>query len=195
MPVFIDFGHSFVDCKNLNAMLNNSDDIIKTACRYDDRNPIINEAKCVNHCGDSSGYNWNPYFDRATGTFSPQIADRYFIDPTRHNISHDIMFLYSISQNYNFSDVANAGYIGTALVSNFILNKFLPPNTRYGSRENLNMNTDHVYNVHSSFVLLNNIVVDPRFNMDNDRLYIGQTLYKTIDIWHGQGLGHQFTST
>jgi hypothetical protein len=194
MPVFIDFGHSFVDCKNLKAMLNNSDDIIKTACRYDESNPIINEAKCVRQCGDNTGYNWNPYFERATGTFRPQIADMFYIDPTRHNISHDIMFLYSISQNYNFSAVANVGYMGTSFVSNFLLNKFLPPNTQYGSRENVSGALDHVYNVHSAFTLINNIVADPQFNIDNDRLFIGQVPYKTIDIWHGQGLTHQFTS-
>lgn len=194
MPVFIDFGHSFVDCKNLNAMLNNSDDIIKTVCRNDEYNPIKSQSKCLSECGNETGYNWNPTFERSTGTFHLQTADQFYIDPSRHNISHDIILLFDIQKNYDFSLVANVGYIGTSLVSNFLLSKFLLPYTQYGSRENLNMNIDHVYNVHSAFTLINNIVADPRFNIDNDRLYVGQNLYKTIDIWHGQGLAHRFTS-
>ena len=195
MPVFIDFGHSFVNCTNLNAAIHDSDTIIKTTCRHDQTNQDINQAKCLDNCGDNTGYNWNPNFNYATGTFNPQTAQRYYIDPTRHNISHDIKFLVNLRDNYDYSNVAGVGYMGRTLVSDFLLTKLIPPDTQYGSRENLSMNNDHVYNVHSAFNLLNNIVADPEFNIANNLLYAGQTLYKTIDIWHGQPIaGHQFTS-
>ena len=81
------------------------------------------------------------------------------------------------------------------MIKRDLFDKLYQPDTHYGSREDLNMAVNRVYNVHSAFHLINNIVENPQFNIDNDTLYAGQTIYKTIDIWHGQDLAHQFTSS
>jgi hypothetical protein len=195
IPVLIDYGHIFANCKNLNILLNSSDEIIKTACDHDNYNPDIAERSCPNLCGNFTGYNWNPHFNRQSRTFERQIADYYFIDPTRKNITHDLKLLNYVKENLsnrNFTAIINSNYIGRTLIRDFLRTKILDLDSAYGSAQNTNVSNDRCYNVHSAFHLINEIVANPEFNANNDLLYAGKQLYRTIDIWHGPNLVRPF---
>ena len=195
MPVIIDYGHSFVNCRNIDMLMHDSEEIIRTACNHDVRNPVQTERACRNSCGDQAGYNWNPPYNHRNNTFHPQARDRYFIDPTRHNITHDTHLLFKIKRilsRCNPSAIVNSDYIGRTLLQDFFRTKVFDSETEYGSSENLSVDINRVHNVHSAFTLINNIVSHPDFNTNNDIAHVGKTLYKTIDIWHGSGLTRRF---
>jgi hypothetical protein len=196
IPVIIDYGHIFANCKNINQLLNSSDEIIKTSCEHDNSNPSVAERQCVNRCGDATGYNWNPIYNRATRTFNPQTPVYYFIDPTKKNITHDVKLLNLIRNNLsnrNFDVLINSNYIGRTLMGDFFRTKLIDLETPYGSSQNPNPDNRACYNVHSAFFLINEIIANPEFNANNDLLFVGKTLYKTIDIWHGANVNRAFT--
>jgi hypothetical protein len=195
IPVLIDYGHIFANCKNLNRLLNSSDEIIQTACDYDNFNPSFAERSCPNECGNFSGYSWNPIYNRATRTFRPQTREYFYIDPTKKNITHDVKLLNLVKQilsNRNFDAIVNSNYIGRTLIGDFLRTKIVDLDTTFGSAQNTNAMNDRCYNVHSAFHLINEIVANPEFNANNDLLYAGKQLYRTIDIWHGPDLARPF---
>lgn len=192
LPVFIDFGRSFVDCQNLNSLLNKSDEIIKTVCKYDDTNLEKTERACPAKCGSLSGYKFNPDFNYSTGLFDKQIEENFFIDPTRHNISHDIKFLCYIEKYIDFTQVKDGSYMDKTFLSDF-LPKLAELDNIYGTRENLNISKDKIYNVIGASESLTNIVSNQEFNLGNDKLFVGKTVYKTIDMWAGEELTNEFS--
>lgn len=193
MPVFIDFGHSFIDCKKANNSLNNSNEIMKTVCRYDETNTNKAESVCLNECGNTVGYEWVPKFDYTKQQFFPQNKDNYFINQTRRNASHDLRFLHMIKNNYDFSDVKDGGYIHKTFLTDFF-NKLSPMSTDYGTEENTHTGLDKIRNVIIAFYYLNKIVSNPEFDTGNDLLYAGKTPYKTVTMWaNGSEFAHKYS--
>jgi hypothetical protein len=195
LPVIIDYGHIFANCQNLNNLIHNSNEIIQTTCNFDSTNPIAQERVCKRECGDDKGYNWLPIYNYATRSFNQQTPGRYYIDPTRRNISHDVKLLNYIKEylsRINFAGIRNSTYIGQSFLSNFLESKIINMQTDFGSSENISANLQRVYNVYNAFSLINEIVDNPEFNTNNDLLFVGKTLYKTIDIWHGPNVNRPF---
>ena len=80
-------------------------------------------------------------------------------------------------------------------MGDFFRKRILDLQTDYGSAQNTNASNDRCYNVHSAFHLINEIVANPDFNVNNELLFAGKALYKTIDIWHGPDLNRPFQTS
>jgi len=189
LPVIIDYGRCFVDCDGITNEIHNSFRIRKKVCDYDSHDETIPSEKrtCVNRCGDQTGYDNTTIFDYEMGRFIPNEEDKYYVDSARSNISHDLRILYELKL-YNIDSPSN--FIENEL--NNFLQKINEKDSNFGERENLDPSIQKIYNVHSAFTLLNNIVSNQQFNTENDIYYSTKKLYKTIHIWHGQPFTNMF---
>ena len=188
IPVILDYGHSFVDCDNLQTFIHNATntnstkEIIRIVCDNDNSNPDPSKQSCQTTCGNEVGYNWIPDYDKSTSTFSTDSVHHYFIDQTRPNRSHDLRILDMLKRDFDFSEIPDSEYIKRVFVDGF-LNKFKLWDDKYGTPEDVNPNFDKIYNVHTAAKLLTQIIVSDDFIRENDDMYSTETLYGTIDIW------------
>jgi hypothetical protein len=202
IPIIIDYGHSYINCDHMKRLISNPDErgliqnsenIIKKVCSYDNSNPDSNKNKCKDTCGDKTGYTWTPSYTRSTHTFKPQTKDNYYIDPVRPNRTHDLHLLSIIKTEFDFKHVSRTNFIGKSLISDFFDKKVQVSQSPFGSSENMNILTDKVYNVNTAYRLLNDIVKNTDFNLNNDPLFTSKKLYKTINIY--TDLSRPFSTT
>jgi len=196
IPVIIDYGRSFINCKDMDASKVNSQEIMKTVCRNDVRSE--SSASCVETCGNQTGYKFSTDYDEKTDTFAPSTFTS-FIDYTRRNISHDLRLLSEIRHYFDFNNLTKKSFIVKNLVTDF-LNRLVVMDDRFGTHEQTTKTkpktqippsflgkifnkTPTIDNVIMAADKLTDIISDPQFNINNDQILGRKTLYGTLNIW------------
>ena len=180
IPVLIDYGRCFVNCKAMNASINSSEEVMKLVCQNDNRS----RGSCIDTCGDRAGYQFSTNYDDQRKTFVKSKADNFFIDYTRRNMSHDLRLLNDIIDNFDFSAVSGGKeYIQQTLISDFFEKKMRPMDTDFGSMEHETSPTGRISNVNDAARLLTTIVSNSQFLAKNDEFLGRKTLYGTLHIW------------
>ena len=181
IPVLIDYGRCFVNCKAMNSAINSSEEIMKVVCQNDSR---AKGGVCLENCGNAAGYTFSTNFDDQAKSFVRARADNFYIDYTRRNMSHDLRLLNDITDTFNFSAVSGGKeYIQQTLIADFFMKKMRPMDTDYGSIEHESSPTGRIANVNDAARLLTEIVTNPQFIAKNDEFLGKKTLYGTLDIW------------
>ena len=181
IPVLIDYGRCFVNCKAMNSAINSSEEIMKVVCQNDSRSK---GGVCLENCGNATGYTFSTNFDDKSKSFVRARADNFYIDYTRRNMSHDLRLLNDITDTFNFSAVSGGKeYIQQTLIADFFMKKMRPMDTDFGSTEHEFSPTGRIANVIDAAQLLTEIVANPQFIAKNDEFLGKKTLYGTLDIW------------
>jgi hypothetical protein len=166
MPILIDFGRSYFNCENLKTGTLTSPNLMRNVCKYDNRNPIVENRFCANNCGDEKGYgffgNLNP-----DGTIRPTDHKSYWINRGMRNISHDLRLMGDLKQ-----------YISLSRLNMSIpyINQFneLLGNIHYRGCGGFGMPEipktvlpmDPINNIHDVANYLENIIILPEFKTD-----------------------------
>jgi hypothetical protein len=181
IPVLIDYGRCFVNCKAMNSAINSSEEIMRVVCQNDSRSK---GAVCLENCGNATGYQFSTDYDDRTKSFVRARADNFYIDYTRRNMSHDLRLLNDIIDTFNFSAVSSGKeYIQQTLIADFFMKKMRPMDTDFGSIEHESSPTGRISNVNDAAQLLTEIVANPQFVAKNNEFLGRKTLYGTLDIW------------
>ena len=190
IPVLIDYGRCFVNCKVMNAAINSSEEIMKVVCQNDSRSK---GGVCLDSCGNDTGYQFSTNYDDKKNTFVSARDDNFYIDYTRRNMSHDLRLLNDITDTFNFSAVSVGDeYIQKTLIADFFMTKMRPMDCEFGSMERESSPTGRISNVNDAARLLTEIVANPQFIAKNNE-FLGtnkKTLYGTLQIW--TDLSHNF---
>ena len=156
IPVFIDYGRSYVNC---DSPILNSKEIFNIVCN--------NEKQCPIRCGDYSGYSFSGNI-KPDGTFGDTNSDDYYINSAKRNMSHDLRLISDIKSNYHFSNL-NSSIKFIRLWKNFISN--LNYSNTFGTPESINVSQSSeslIYNVVRAHEELDKIILEPSFvAMDN----------------------------
>jgi len=207
MPVIIDYGRSFINCKELDASKVSSDEIMKSVCRNDVRSK--SSASCIETCGNASGYKFSTDYDEKTDTFKPSSIDISFIDYTRPNISHDCRLLHELLHYFEFKNLTKKSFIVKNLVTDFF-DRLDRMDDRFGTHEKTTSTapkeqsaptflgkifnkTPTIDNVIMAADRLTDIISNPQFNINNDQILSGKTLYGTLHIWTDLSRPFQFS--
>jgi len=186
IPVIIDYGHCFVNCKQINESLTNSEEIMKIVCNYDSQRNRENPS-CPVICGNRSGYRYSTDLDK-TGQFKSATAQNNFTDYTRKNISHDCRLLHELLHYFDFNRLPKESFIVQNLVVG-ILENLARMDDRFGTHESSEM-SGPINNVILAAHKLTEIISQPKFNIHNDSLIGQKKLYGTLYIW--TDLSHPF---
>ena len=190
IPIIIDYGRCFINCKQMDGSKANSKEIMKTVCSKDSQR-IPSNSMCNETCGNYTGYQFSTNYDVKTDTFEPSTISEYFIDYTRHNISHDLRLLNEIRSNLDFSNLAQGSFIVKKLVRK-VFNRLAEMDNRFGTHEEtrkshllnrLFRKEPSIDNVIMAASKLTDIISDPQFNINNDSILNTKTLYGTLQIW------------
>lgn len=177
MPILIDYGRCWIDCKNLRESLENTQDIMKIVCDNDNSNESY--GVCKNNCGNKSGYK----------IASKHIKDGLFEDPTQNtnyvaltnrNKTGDLRVLLTLKKNTDFSDLPDIEYLN--MFKNLIDNKLHQLEENMYGPENLSISSEAIYNVDGASSELEKIVRDPSFIEYNNR-FIDNPIYGTMNIY------------
>lgn len=179
MPIIIDYGRSWIDCKNFIDLMENTQDIMKIVCDNDNQNTDVSQRVCKNNCGNKTGYKIISTHIK-DGIFSPPIENTSYVALTNRNKTADLRVLLTLKKNTHFSDLPDIEYLN--MFKNLIDNKLheLPENM-YGP-ENLSISSDTIYNVDGASSELEKIVRDPSFIFYNNR-FIDNPIYGTLTIY------------
>jgi hypothetical protein len=153
IPKIIDYGRSFFDNGNLNSKK-----------IY---NKVCSEADCSPDCGENSGLAWlNP---------KPYLT----ISSSTKNESHDLRLLNTTGKNmdqlWDIHHTIPAG--ATFFETNKVLEKVvygvsLPrDNKEYGTKENLTITPDKIYNVNGAYQALKSVIHNPAVVAENQKTY------------------------
>jgi hypothetical protein len=183
IPVIIDYGHCFVNCKQMNQSKPNSPEIMKIVCNNDAiRNP--KKPSCLDICGNSSGYHYSTNLDEKDEFLLPSIKNN-FKDYTRKNISHDCRLIHEILYYFNFSRLTKENFIVQNLVTG-IFHNLADMYNRFGTYEEID-DEDSLPNTLNNIIRLsdklNKIISQPEFLIHNDFLLGEKKLYGTLQIW------------
>jgi hypothetical protein len=153
IPKIIDYGRSFFDNGNLNSRK-----------IYD---KICTEKDCKPKCGQASGFGW---LDK-----KPYIT----ISSSQKNESHDLRLLRIIARNMD--DILNIHHVkpteATFVETDKLLKKIVygvslrQGNRAYGTKENLTINPQKIYNVNGAYLALKEIIMKPAVMAENQRNY------------------------
>ena len=190
IPVIIDYGHCFVNCKQMNESKPNSVEIMKIVCNNDAiRNP--KNPSCRHTCGNLSGYHYSTNLDE-TSEFLLASVENNFIDYTRKNISHDCRLMHEILYYFDFNHLPKENFIVQNLVIG-IFDNLAKMYNRYGTYEQLDDDSDGsdgdeslsktINNVIAASDKLTEIISQPEFNIHIDSLLREKKLYGTLQIW------------
>jgi hypothetical protein len=187
IPVIIDYGHCFINCKQMNESKPNSIEIMKIVCNNDSkRNP--KNPSCRHTCGNFSGYHYSTNLDEKD-EFLLASADNNFKDYTRKNISHDCRLMHEILYYFNFSRLSKENFIVRNLVKG-IFHNLADMYNRFGTYEETNDDLDDednlpntINNVIKASDKLTEIIAQPEFVIHNDFLLGDKKLYGTLQIW------------
>ena len=156
IPVFIDYGRSYVNC---DSPILNSKEIFNIVCN--------NEKQCPIRCGDYSGYSFSGNI-KPDGTFGDTNRDDFYINSAKRNMSHDLRLISDIKSNYDYGNL-NSRIQFIRLWKNFISN--LNYTDTFGTPEAINVSQSSeslIYNVVRAHEELDKIILDPSFvAMDN----------------------------
>ena len=190
IPVIIDYGHCFVNCKQINESLANSEEIMKIVCNNDSQRNRENPS-CPVICGNRSGYHYSSDLDK-TGTFTSASAQTNFIDYTRKNISHDCRLLHELLYYFDFDRLPKENFIVQQLVIG-IFENLTRMDDRFGTHEDAELSGININNVIIAASKLTDIITQPKFNIYNDSLLAKKKLYGTLNIWTDLSRPFQFS--
>jgi len=191
IPIIIDYGHCFVNCKQMNQSKPNSLEIMKVVCNNDViRNP--KKPFCLHTCGNRTGYHYSTNLDE-NDEFLLASEKNNFKDYTRKNISHDCRLIHEILYYFNFSNLTKENFIVKNLVTG-IFDNLSKMYNRYGTYEDTYSNSDSesdfeqdfpeiIINIIQLSNKLNQIISQPEFLIYNDFLLREKKLYGTLQIW------------
>ena len=189
IPVIIDYGHCFVNCKQMNESNLNSVEIMKIVCNNDTkRNP--KKSYCRDTCGNLSGYHYSTNLDE-TDEFLLASAENNFIDYTRKNLSHDCRLMHEILYYFDFNHLPKVNFIVHNLVSG-IFDNLAKMYNRFGTYEEIDEINEFdddeslsktINNVIKASDKLTEIIAQPEFVIHNDFLLGDKKLYGTLQIW------------
>lgn len=171
MPIIIDYGRSWIDCKNLSKSLENTQDIMKIVCDNDDA--------CKNTCGNKSGYKIVSKHIK-DGMFSIPTPDTNYVALTNRNKTADLRVLLTLKKNIDFSELPQIKYLDK--FKNLLDNKLHQLEENMYGPENLLISSLNIYNVDGASSELEKIVRDPSFIEYNDR-FIDNPIYGTMNIY------------
>jgi hypothetical protein len=179
MPIIIDYGRCWIDCKNFIKLMENTQDIMKIVCDNDNQNTDVSQRVCKNNCGNKTGYKIISTHIK-DGIFSPPSHNTNYVALTNRNKTADLRVLLTLKKNIDFSDLPDIEYLN--MFKNLIDNKLhqLPENM-YGP-ENLSISNDTIYNVDGASNELEKIVRDPSFIEYNNK-FIDNAIYGTLTIY------------
>jgi hypothetical protein len=179
MPIIIDYGRSWIDCKNFNQFINNTQDIMKIVCNHDIQNLDVNERVCVNNCGNKSGYKIISSHIK-DGIFSTPLNNTSYVALTNRNKTADLRILLTLKKNIDLTVLPQIVYLD--MLKDLLDNKLhqLPENM-YGP-ENLSISSSNIYNVDGASNELEKIVRNPSFIEYNNR-FIDNPIYGTLHIY------------
>lgn len=188
IPVIIDYGHCFVNCKQMNESKPNSVEIMKIVCNNDAiRNP--KNPSCLHTCGNLTGYHYSTNLDEKDEFLLPSIENN-FIDYTRKNISHDCRLMHEILYYFDFNTLTKENFIVQNLVTG-IFDNLAKMYNRFGTYEETDddeSDDEHslpkpINNIFVASDKLTEIISQPEFVIHNDFLLRHKNLYGTLQIW------------
>jgi hypothetical protein len=177
IPIIIDFGHSFIDCNQIDSTINTSDQIFNTVCNNDtySHNPV-----CEGKCGWDSGFFYN----------DPGNKRNYYISSRNPNRSHDLKLLDFFYNRKDLSELENIAPHTDAFIL-FLSNvNFVD---EYGTPELNTREMDQINNVQHAAEGLRSIIQMPDFIEYNENLFIGKKKYGTLHIWVDKLKEFEFT--
>ena len=180
IPVIIDYGHCFVNCRQMNETMPSSVDIMKIVCNNDAiRNP--KKPSCRHTCGNLSGYHYSTNLDEMD-EFILASAENNFKDYTRKNISHDCRLMHEILYYFDFNSLSKGNFIVQNLVIG-IFDNLAKMYNRFGTYEDGDESSKTINNIINASDKLTEIISQPEFNIHNDFLLREKKLYGTLHIW------------
>jgi len=177
IPIIIDYGHSFINCDEIDRSINNSNQIFTTVCNNDIRsdNPV-----CDGVCGWDSGFFYNNLPNK----------DNYYICSRVPNRSHDLKLLKSFRNETNLNAIKDTSpYLQE--FSKFLNNVFFQD--QYGTPELNTIEMGKINNVEQAAEGLRSIIQMPDFIQYNENLFISKKKYGTLHIWVDQLKEFEFT--
>ena len=167
IPVFIDYGRSYINC---DSPILTSPEIFNIVCK--------NEKQCPVRCGDYLGYSFSGN-KKKDGTFEDTDEDDYYINSAKRNMSHDLRLISDIKRNYHFSNLdSRINFI--SLWKNLLTN--LKYDDQFGTPEVETLQSkDIIYNVVKLYQELDKIILDPSFLEMDDIKLLGEK-FGNIDI-------------
>ena len=167
IPIFIDYGRSYVNC---DSPILTSPEIFNIVCK--------NEKQCPIRCGDYSGYSFIGN-KKSDGTFEDTDEDDYYINSAKRNMSHDLRLISDIKSNYHFTNLdSRINFI--SLWKNLLRN--IKYDDQFGTPEVETIQSiDIIYNVVKLHQELDKIILDPSFLAMDDIKLLGEK-FGNIDI-------------
>ena len=170
IPIIIDYGHSFINCDEIDRTINNSNQIFTTVCNNDinSNNPV-----CDGICGWDSGFFYN----------NPPNKGNYYISSRMPNRSHDLKLLQSFRNEVDLSEIENESpYLKE--FSQFLYNVIYKE--QYGTPELNTKEVGEINNVEQAAEGLRSIIQMRSFIEQNETLFIGKKKYGTLHVWIDQ---------
>ena len=177
IPIIIDYGHSFINCDEIDRSISNSNQIFTTVCNNDRNsgNPV-----CDGVCGWDSGFFYN----------DPPNKGNYYICSRTPNRSHDLKLLKSFRNETNLNAIKDASpYLQE--FSKFLNNVIFED--QYGTPELNTRELGKINNVEQAAEGLRSIIQMPTFIEQNEIFFIGKKKYGTLHIWVDQLKQFEFT--
>jgi hypothetical protein len=167
IPIIIDYGHSFINCDEIDNSINNSNEIFTTVCNNDRNsdNPV-----CKGVCGWDSGFFYN----------NPANEHNYYICSRQPNRSHDLKLLDTFRNDTDLSEIEHM----SPHINEFIyfLDKVNFIDT-YGTPELNTREIAKINNVEQAAEGLRSIIQMPTFIEQNQNLFRGKKKYGTLHVW------------
>lgn len=179
IPVIIDYGRSWIDCKKFSKFINNTQDIMSIVCKNDNQNIDDTNRACINKCGDKSGYKISSTHIK-DGIFENPTPDTNYVALTNRNKTADLRVLLTLKKNTDFSDLPDIEYLN--MFKNLIDNKLFEFEHNMFGPENILISDETIYNVDGAFNELEKIVKHPSFIEYNNR-FVDNPIYGTLNIY------------
>jgi hypothetical protein len=167
IPIIIDYGHSFINCDEIDRSIDNSNQIFTTVCNNDRNsdNPV-----CHGICGWESGFFYN----------NPPNKNNYYISNRMPNRSHDLKLLKSFYNETDLSQIENESpYLEE--FSKFLSNVIVQD--QYGTPELNTREVDKINNVEQAAEGLRSIIQMHSFIEHNENIFTSKKKYGTLHVW------------
>jgi hypothetical protein len=167
VPIIIDYGRSYIDCDTFTEEILNSSKFLSKVCTTE---------QCPSKCGNERGFNF--VGEKNGEEFLPTSEKDYFINTARKNISHDLRLLSILRDYYNFHGL-HSKLSGS---NKDILGSFIDLLTslkydRFGTAENLTVESDQILNVRHAHQKLKKIVESATLDFSRREKYGTLTIY------------------
>jgi hypothetical protein len=169
IPIIIDYGRSWVDCKFFDNELTNSNEILNIVCDNTD--------ECKSDCGKEVGFEF--IGNRRGRDFLDTDHNKYYINTAKRNKSHDLRLLNTFN-NYDYKNIDKTMEYTKKwleLLGNLIcLNEF-------GTPEIVALNSSKITNVESASNALESVILSSDFEIDSNKDMTGLMPYTTMNIY------------